>query len=41
MAVFTAPEKTYLDVQIVDAVQADLGLEVGVQLVTLPLGPSQ
>lgn len=41
MVVFTAPEKTYLDVQITDAVQADLDLEVGVQLVTLPLGPSQ
>ena len=41
MAVFTAPEKTYLDVQVTDAVQSDLDLEVGIQLVTLPLGPSK
>ena len=36
----TAKTDTFLDVQIYKPVQADLGLEVGIQLVTIPLGPS-
>lgn len=36
----TAKTDTFFDVQIHGAVQADLDLEVGLQLITIPLGPS-